>query len=130
MRDGKEGQFQAGRDAGLVEDVGEVALDGLFAQIELPGNVPIAATLDDATHHFKLTVREAISLARGQGGLLHQVVKRGDKIAHALAADPVVAGEDDANGGLEMAGKSVLDDNAAGANLQRLNDLLSGDGGG
>jgi len=46
--DGEEGEFEAGGDAGLVEDVGEVALHGLLADGELLGDVAVAASLDDA----------------------------------------------------------------------------------
>ena len=76
MSDGKEGKLQAGGDASLVEDVGEVALDCLFAEGELLGDVAIAAALDDATHDFKLTMGKAVGLVLGDGGLLDEVVKR------------------------------------------------------
>ena len=54
----------------------------------------------------------------------------GDEIDDALAADPVIAGMDGADGGLQVAGESVFEHDAARADLQGLNDLLRGDGGG
>ena len=51
---GEEGQFKAGGDAGLVEDVRQVALDGLFAQAELLGDVTVAASFNDGADDFKL----------------------------------------------------------------------------
>ena len=88
-------QFQASRDAGLVEDVRQVALHRLFADGELLGDVLVAAAFNDAGDHFELARREAVGLALGHGrGLLHQIVQRRDQIGDALAADPVVAGED------------------------------------
>uniref|UniRef100_E6QIA4 Uncharacterized protein n=1 Tax=mine drainage metagenome TaxID=410659 RepID=E6QIA4_9ZZZZ len=128
--DGEESEFEAGGDAGLVEDVGEVALDGLFAEAELAGDVAVAASLDDAADDFKFARGEAEGFALRRSGLLHEAVERADKVDDALAADPVVASDDSADGGLEVVGKSVFEDDAAGTDLERFDDLLCGDGGG
>ena len=130
MSDGEEGQFQAGGDAGFVEDVGEVALDGFFAEVELLGDVAVAASLDDGADDFKLAGGEAVGLALRDLGLLHEVVEGGDEVDDALAADPVIAAEDGADGGLQVVGEGVFEDDAAGADVQGLDDLLGGDGGG
>jgi hypothetical protein len=53
--DGEQRQFQTGGNAGLVEDIRQVPLHGLFADAELLGDITIAATLDDATDHFQFT---------------------------------------------------------------------------
>ncbi len=45
--DGEESKFEAGGDAGLVEDVGEVALHRLLADIELLCNIAVATAFDD-----------------------------------------------------------------------------------
>ena len=50
----KKRELEAGGDAGLVEDVRQVALDGLFAQVELLGDVAVAAAFNDAADDFKL----------------------------------------------------------------------------
>jgi len=130
VRDGEEGKFQTSGYAGLVEDIGQMALHGLFDQGELLGDIAIAATLDDATDDFHLAWSEAIGFSLGHGSLLHQVVKSGDQVDDALSADPVISRENGANGDLEVTGKGVLKDNAAGADVQGLNNLLGGDGGG
>ena len=99
MGDGEESQFEPGGDAGFVEDIREVPLDGLFADGELLGDVLVAAAFDDAGDDFEFARGEAVGLALGHSrGLLHQGVERGDQIDDALAADPVVAGEDGAQG--------------------------------
>ena len=54
----------------------------------------------------------------------------GDEVDDALAADPVVAAEDGFDGGLEVVGEGVFEDDAAGADVQGLDDLLGADGGG
>ena len=69
MCDGEEGQFEAGGDAGLVEDVRQVALHGFFAQVELLGDVAVAATFNDAADDFELAWREAVGFALGGGCL-------------------------------------------------------------
>ena len=131
MGNGEESQFEAGGDAGFVEDVGEVTLDGFFADSELLGDVLVAAAFDDAGDDFEFAWGEAVGLALGcGGGLLHEGVERGDEIDDALSTDPVVAGEDGAQGAREVAGKCVLEDDAPGADLQGFDDLLGGDGAG
>ena len=120
MGDGEEGKFEAGGHAGLVKDVGQVALDGLLAQAELLGDVAVAAAFHDAALGFVL----------GRGGLLHQVVERGNQVDDALAADPVIAADDGADGGLQMAGEGVFKHDAAGTDVEGFNNLLRGDGGG
>ena len=57
-------------------------------------------------------------------------MKSADEVDHALAADPVIATKDGANGGLQVAGEGVFEDDAAGADVQGLDDLLRGDCGG
>ncbi len=84
---GEEGQFKAGGDAGLVEDVGEMPLDGLFAQSELLGDVAVGATFDNATDDLELTRGEAVGFALRDGGLLHEIVQGGYEIDYPLAAD-------------------------------------------
>ena len=64
----------------------------------------------------------------GRLGLAHEVVQGRDEIDDALAADPVVAREDRANRRMQVAGKGVFEDDAARANVERLDDLLGGDG--
>ncbi len=68
-------QLEARGDAGLVEDIREMAFDGLFAESELLGDVAVAAALDDATHNFKLARGEAVGFALRHGGLLHEIVQ-------------------------------------------------------
>src|SRR5580658_683771 len=106
-----------------------MALDGFFAEGKLLGDVAVAAAFNDAADHLKFPWCEAVGLALRHGGLLHEVVESGDEIDDALAADPVVSGNDGANGGLKMAGEGILENNAARADVQGLNDLLSGDRG-
>ena len=115
--------------AGLVEDVRQVALHGLFADGELLGDVALRAAFDDAADDFEFARREAVGLLLGHGrGLLHQVVQRGDQVDDALAADPVVAGEHGPQAFTRCAGHGVLEHDAACADLQRFDDLLGGDG--
>lgn len=47
MVDGIEDEFDAGGDAQLVEDVEEVLLDGVLAQVEFPGSIAITEALGD-----------------------------------------------------------------------------------
>jgi hypothetical protein len=59
-----------------------------------------------------------------------ELVQGLEEVGDALSADPVIAAEDGAQGLGEVAGDGVLEDDAAGADLQGLNDLLGGDGAG
>ena len=129
MGDGEERQLEARGNARLVEDIREMALDGLFTERELLGDVAVAAALDDAADHFKLARGEAVGFALRHGSLLHELVERGDKIDDALAADPIIARVNGADGSLQMAGERIFEYDAARADMQRLNDLLGGDGG-
>ena len=63
MRDSKQCEFQPGGDACLVEDIGEVPLDGFFAQAKLLGDVPIAAAFHYAPHDFQFARSEPVGLA-------------------------------------------------------------------
>ena len=85
----------------------------------------LRAAFDDAAHHFELARSEPVGLALRHGGLLHQVVQGRDQVHDALAADPVIAGENGADGGLQMVGERVLEHDAARADVQRLDDLLA-----
>ena len=130
MGDGEESQFKARGDAGLVEDIGEVTLYRLFTERELFRNITVAATLDDATHHLKFARGETVSLALRHGGLLHQVVERRDEIDDALAADPIVARMNGADGRLQMIRERVFENDSAGADMQSFDYLLRCYGGG
>ena len=46
MRDGKENQLQAVGDPDFVENISEVVFNGLFADPELLGDVPISVASD------------------------------------------------------------------------------------
>ena len=129
MRDGKKCQLQAGGDAGLIKNVRQVALHGFFAQGELLGDVPIAATFNDATHHIEFARSQAVGLAFRLGRLTHELVERGNEIHDTLAANPVIPGKHGADGGMQMAGERVLEHDATGANMERLDDLLGRDRG-
>src|ERR1700733_1321571 len=129
--DGEERQLQPGRDASLVEDVREVAFHGLFADGELFGDVLVAAAFDDAGDDLELARGQAVGLALGDGcSLLHELTEGTQEVYYALAADPVVTGEDGSQGVGEIAGDRVFQDDAARADLQRFDDLLRGDSGG
>ena len=65
MRYRKQGQFQASGYTGLVEDVREMALHGLFADGELFGDVLVAAAFHDAGDDFELPRRQAVGLPLG-----------------------------------------------------------------
>src|SRR5581483_5006157 len=130
MRDGKERKLQAGRDAGLVEDIRQMALDCFFAEAELFGDIAVAAAFYDAADDFEFARREAVGLGLRRRGLLHQVVQGRNEIDDALATDPIIAGGDSTNGGLEMTRESVFENDTARADVQSFDDLLGGDGGG
>ena len=130
MRNSEEGELEACGDTGLVKDVGQVALHSFLAQSELFCNVAVAAAFHDAAHHFKLAGGETVGLALRHHGLLHEVMKGRNQVDHALAANPVIAPEDGADGRLQVAGERVFEHDAAGADVQGLDDLLGGDRGG
>src|ERR1700761_9148192 len=130
MSNGKQGQLQPGGNPSFVEDIRQVALNGLFADTELLGDIAIAATLYDAAHDFQLPRRQSIGLALGYGSLLHELVQGANQVDHALAANPVISRRNRADGGREMVSQCILEDDTAGANLQRFNNLLGGDGAG
>ena len=91
-----------------------MALDGLFTQVELFCDIAIAASFNNAAHHFKLARSKAVGLVLGHGCLLHQIVESRDQVDNALAANPVVAGRDGADGGLQMAGQGVFEQDLDG----------------
>ncbi len=92
MRNRKQRQLQPRRYAGLVEDVREVPLHGLFADGELLGDVLVAAAFDDAGHDLKLPRRQPVGLALGvDGSFFISALQRRYKVCDAFAADPVIA---------------------------------------
>src|ERR1700739_2170363 len=97
----EEGQFEAGGDAGFVENVRQVALHGFLAERELLGDVAVAAAFDDAAHHVEFARGETVGLALGRLGLAHQIMQGRNKIHYTLAANPIVTGIDGADGGVE-----------------------------
>jgi hypothetical protein len=129
MGDSEKSEFETRGDAGFVEDVGQVALHGFFAEGELLGDVAIAAAFNDASDDVEFARGEAVGFALRGLCLTHEVMQSGDEIDDALAADPIVAGIHGANGGVEASCQSVFEDDAAGADVERFNDLLGGDGG-
>src|SRR3974390_2572232 len=106
-----------------------MALYGLLAQIELLCDVTIAAALDDATNHVKLSRREPVSLALGCGCLAHQLVKCGDQVDDPFSTYPVVTGEDRTNGGMQCTSQRILQDDSACSYVKSLDDLLRRKGG-
>ena len=128
--DGEHGQLEAGGDSGFVEDVGQVAFDGFFAEAELLGDIAVGAAFDDAADDFHFAGGKAEGFAVGDGGLLHELVKSADEIDDAAASDPVIAAGDGANGGGDVLGDGILNNDAAGADLEGLDDLLGADGAG
>lgn len=74
MCDGEKGQFEPSGDARFVEDIRQVALHRFLAQIELFGDVAIAAALNDASDDVELSWREAVGFSLGYGCLAHQLV--------------------------------------------------------
>ncbi len=129
MRDRKQRQFEPRGNARLVEDVRQVALHGLLAERELLGDIAIAAAFHDATHHVEFARGQAVGLALRRLGLAHQLVQRRDQVHDTLAADPVVTGIHRANGRVQRARQGIFQHNAARADVQRLDNLLSRDGG-
>src|ERR1039457_6266794 len=97
-----------------------MALDGLFTQAKLFGDIPVAAAFHDAPHHFKFTGSESIGLWWRRRCLLHQVMQSRNKINNPLATDPIVARTDGADGSLQMADQCVFQHNAPGANMKGL----------
>ncbi len=131
MGDGEEGELEAGGDAGLVKDVGEVAFDGLFGDLEGVGDVFVGAAVGDAADDFKLARGEVEGARLGAAGgllgeLVVQLMEGGDEVFDAAAADPVVAVEDGADALLEVRGGGLLEDDAARAELEGFHDLLGG----
>ena len=59
MIEREEGKFQPVAHADLIENIGEMAFDGFFADAELRGDVAVAAALDDGAYDFKLARGEA-----------------------------------------------------------------------
>ena len=87
VADGEEREFETRADAGLVEDVRQVTLHGLFADRELLGDVLVGAAFDDAGDDFELAWSEAVGLLLRHGrGLLHEVVQSGETVAVTGAA--------------------------------------------
>ena len=90
--DREQRKFKARGDAGLVEDIRQVALDRLFRDVELACDVLVAAAFDDALDDFQFARRQPVGLAFGNGGgLLHQLVQGLEQVGDAFAADPVIA---------------------------------------
>jgi len=50
--DREESQFKPRRNACLLEDIRKVPFYGLFAKLELPRYVAVAATFNNATYYF------------------------------------------------------------------------------
>src|ERR1700722_18876252 len=128
--DGKQRQFQTRGNSSFVENVRQVPLHSFFADAELLGDITIAAAFHDAANHFQLTGRQAIGFAFGNRSLLHQFMEGANQVHHAFATNPIIARGYGPDGGGEVVGEGVLKHNAAGADLQRFDDLLGGDGAG
>ncbi len=61
MVDGEQGEFQAIRNSGLVEDGTKIVLDDLFGIVEFQGNVLVLVALDDEAHNAEFFGSESLA---------------------------------------------------------------------
>ncbi len=57
--DGEHREFETSRDAKLVEDVGQMVLDGLLADTEKVGDLLVRGGVNDKADNFALAVGQA-----------------------------------------------------------------------
>jgi hypothetical protein len=62
--DGEESKLQAVGDASLNVDIRKVALDRLFGDGELLGDVAVRTAFDDATDHLEFAGSQSVGFAR------------------------------------------------------------------
>src|SRR5207244_5119871 len=75
---GEEGQLEAIADAKLLEDVGQVMLDGLLADVERVGDLLVARRREDQTDDLQLARGEADGRRRLRRGA--EIVQRNQQI--------------------------------------------------
>ena len=73
--------------------------------------------------HLELARSQAEGLARRRGGLRGQVAQHLDEVLHRASLQPVLSLHHRANTGGEMIDNCVFQDHAAGAELQRFQNL-------
>src|SRR5271165_6022630 len=85
MVQGEQRQLQAVADPQLVEDIGQVALDGFFANAEGLRDVLVGASFGNQADHLELACRQAKGLAGRRGGLRGEVTQYLDKVLYRAA---------------------------------------------
>src|SRR6266568_7213094 len=119
---GEQGQFQAAGYAHLIEDIGQVMLDGVFAESEFLGDFLVAESGNDGSEDFGFAPGDSKTASFGggqQGGLLTQVLHH---VGHGFAANPVEPCNDASDGLEQELGGRFLHDDTPGTHLQSLDD--------
>src|SRR5271166_6444390 len=119
----KQSQLQAVADPQLVEDIGQVALDGFFANAEGLRDVLVGASFGNQADDLELACRQAKGLAWRRSGLRGEIAQHLDKVLYRTALQPVLPLHHGANASGEVIDNGVLQNNATGTELQSLQNL-------
>lgn len=131
MADRKKGEFHSIGDAQFVKGVGDMVLDGLFAQGKPLSDFLVAVSRHDRGHNFQFAGSKAkIFSAILAAGLRHEAMKQLDNIRDVFLANPVLALHDAANAFYDQLCGGFFKHDSPRAELQRLSDfgLLNGCG--
>src|SRR6266540_3313479 len=106
------------------EDAADVRLDGALGQVQHRGDLGVGQTASDQGEHLALAGGEcgkALGVPRRAGGGGHEVL---DQPAGDAGRGDRLAGGDLADGGEQVGGESVLEQEAAGPGAQAVEDVF------
>src|SRR5262245_3546209 len=87
---GEQGELDPARRANLVEDVHQMALDGVLADREAASDLLVRVAVDDRPHDVLFSTRQPEHLRLSASG--DEAADAGRKVRRTLVADPVMAG--------------------------------------
>src|SRR5271168_5553743 len=104
-----------------------MALDRLFAESKLTGDIAVAASINDAAQYFHLAARQPIGFLLRRGLLMHQMMKGGNEAIDRFLSQPVAAAGNTGDGRLQIFVKPVVENDSARPDLQCLHNMLCPD---
>ena len=125
MAQGEDGRLDAVLQAELGEDAADVGLDRLLADLQVPGDLPVAVTAGDQPEHVAFTRRERPQRIR-RGRTAERLGEPGQQ----LGAEAGGAGGGVADGGDDVLGRGGLEQVGGRAGVHGADEVLVVGGGG
>jgi len=128
MVDREHRQLQTVRDSELVEDVGKVVFHRVFAQRELPRDLFVGISGNDRRQDLELPSGQPERFLLGFPARCQQCSEGLDQVGDFCAPNPILSCHDRSDALEEKLRRRFLENNSAGADLERFDDLLLLDG--